>query len=82
MADDGKRKGSGNGFQGLGLSDPVYRGIVRMGFRVSDDGLMSLNPSFLGGAPTEKSAEHSFDDCMAVNNLYSKDRALMMCKTV
>lgn len=47
MADDGKRKGSGNGFQGLGLSDPVYRGIVRMGFRVSDDGLMSLNPSSL-----------------------------------
>ena len=35
MADGGKRKGSGNGFQGLGLSDPVYRGIVRMGFRVS-----------------------------------------------
>jgi hypothetical protein len=54
MADDGKRKGSGNGFQGLGLSDPVYRGIVRMGFRVSDDGLMYLNPSFLGGASTEK----------------------------
>ena len=26
---------SGNGFQALGLSDPVYRGIVRMGFRVS-----------------------------------------------
>lgn len=35
MADGGRKKGSGNGFQGLGLSDPVYRGIVRMGFRVS-----------------------------------------------
>jgi hypothetical protein len=35
MADGGRKKGSGNGFQGLGLSDPVYHGIVRMGFRVS-----------------------------------------------
>ena len=40
MADGGGRigggkSGSGNGFQGLGLSDPVYHGIVRMGFRVS-----------------------------------------------
>jgi hypothetical protein len=26
--------GAGNGFQPLGLSDPVYKGIVRMGFRV------------------------------------------------
>lgn len=31
----GGKSGSGNGFQALGLSDPVYRGIVRMGFRVS-----------------------------------------------
>jgi hypothetical protein len=31
----GKRKEvSSGGFQSLGLSDPVYRGIVRMGFRV------------------------------------------------
>jgi hypothetical protein len=27
--------GSANGFKALGLSDEVYRGIVRMGFRVS-----------------------------------------------
>lgn len=26
--------GAGNGFQPLGLSDSVYKGIVRMGFRV------------------------------------------------
>ena len=26
--------GSSNGFQSLGLSDPVYGGILRMGFRV------------------------------------------------
>ena len=30
-----KGGGSGNGFQAMGLSDPVFRGIVRMGFRVS-----------------------------------------------
>jgi hypothetical protein len=29
--------GAGNGFQPLGLSDPVYKGIVRMGFRVRFD---------------------------------------------
>lgn len=29
-------KGGGNGFQVLGLSEPVYKGIVRMGFRVSE----------------------------------------------
>ena len=37
MTDDQKRKGGGNsggnGFKSLGLSDEVYRGIVRMGFR-------------------------------------------------
>lgn len=27
--------GGNNGFKSLGLSEPVYRGIVRMGFRVS-----------------------------------------------
>lgn len=36
-----KKKGdsmsSNNGFKSFGLSDPVYRGIVRMGFRVSQD---------------------------------------------
>jgi hypothetical protein len=26
--------GSANGFKALGLTDDVYRGIVRMGFRV------------------------------------------------
>jgi hypothetical protein len=31
----GGTKGGGNGFQSMGLSDPVFRGIVRMGFRVS-----------------------------------------------
>ena len=30
-----KGGGSGNGFQAMGLSDPVFRGVVRMGFRVS-----------------------------------------------
>jgi hypothetical protein len=30
----GVSKGSGNGFQCFGLSDPVFRGIVRVGFRV------------------------------------------------
>lgn len=29
------KSGSGNGFQPMGLSDPVFRGVVRMGFRVS-----------------------------------------------
>lgn len=34
-----KKKNIGNsgGFQGLGLSDEVYRGIVKMGFRVSKE---------------------------------------------
>lgn len=31
----GGSKGNGNGFQAMGLSDPVFRGVVRMGFRVS-----------------------------------------------
>ena len=32
-----KKKNSGNsgGFQGMGLSEEVYRGVVKMGFRVS-----------------------------------------------
>lgn len=36
MSDDKKRNkaGAGNGFKALGLSDEVYRGIVRMGFRM------------------------------------------------
>jgi hypothetical protein len=34
MADAKKRKGSG--FQSLGLSEEVYRGIQRMGFRVRE----------------------------------------------
>lgn len=35
MATKGKGKGSGNGFASLGLSEVVYSGIVRMGYRVS-----------------------------------------------
>ena len=32
-----KKKGGSNsgGFQGMGLSEEIYRGIVKMGFRVS-----------------------------------------------
>jgi len=30
----GGGSGGGNGFKALGLSEPVYSGIVRMGFRV------------------------------------------------
>lgn len=29
-----KKRRSGNGFQSLGLSDAVYQGVVRMGFKV------------------------------------------------
>lgn len=45
MSDGKKRKqggggggggGAGNGFKPLGLSDSVYRGIVKMGFRVRE----------------------------------------------
>ncbi len=35
----GKKKSSGSsggGFQGMGLSEEVYRGVVKMGFRVSN----------------------------------------------
>lgn len=35
MVGSKKSNASGNGFQSLGLSDSVFRGIVRMGFRVS-----------------------------------------------
>ena len=46
--DAGNKKGGGggagvnNGFKALGLSEEVYRGIVRMGFRVC-----SFMPSFV-----------------------------------
>jgi hypothetical protein len=40
MADKRRKMGGGgssNGFQSLGLSDPVYGGIIRMGFRVRNE---------------------------------------------
>jgi hypothetical protein len=42
VTEDGDRpkprnKGGGGGFQSLGLSDEVYRGVVKMGFRVRWD---------------------------------------------
>lgn len=37
--------GAGNGFQPLGLSDPVFKGIVRMGFRVSKLLILYTRPS-------------------------------------
>ena len=62
MADDGKRKGSGNGFQGLGLSDPVYRGIVRMGFRVSH--VVFFAVCWVHGAATARKVTHTSDGIM------------------
>ena len=42
-----KSGGAGNGFQPLGLSDPVYKGIVRMGFRVRFFSNTKMNHSFV-----------------------------------
>lgn len=37
------KSGSGNGFQPMGLSDPVFRGVVRMGFRVSQKQILQCS---------------------------------------
>jgi len=47
-----KKKGGGNGFQSLGLSDAVYRGIVRMGFRTPTPVQRKALPVVLSGVDT------------------------------
>jgi ATP-dependent RNA helicase DDX54/DBP10 len=42
--------GGGNGFKPLGLSDPVYRGIVRMGFRTPTPVQRKALPVVMSGA--------------------------------
>ena len=44
--------GGGNGFKPLGLSDPVFRGIVRMGFRNPTPVQRKALPVVLSGADT------------------------------
>ena len=48
---NGKKKKSG-GFQSLGLSEPVYRGIVKMGFRVPTPVQRKSLPVILSGVDT------------------------------
>lgn len=48
-----KNKGiSGGGFQSLGLSEPVYRGIVKMGFRIPTPVQRKSLPVVLSGSDT------------------------------
>lgn len=47
-----KGKKSSGGFQSLGLSDPVYRGIVKMGFRVPTPVQRKALPICLSGVDT------------------------------
>ncbi|VEU39677.1 unnamed protein product [Pseudo-nitzschia multistriata] len=44
--------GGGNGFKPLGLSEPVYRGIVRMGFRTPTPVQRKALPVVMSGADT------------------------------
>mmetsp|Transcript_21822 Transcript_21822/g.46278 ORF Transcript_21822/g.46278 Transcript_21822/m.46278 type:complete len:948 (+) Transcript_21822:105-2948(+) len=44
--------GGGNGFKPLGLSEPVYRGIVRMGFRTPTPVQRRALPVVMSGADT------------------------------
>jgi ATP-dependent RNA helicase DDX54/DBP10 len=44
--------GGGNGFKPLGLSDPVFRGVVRMGFRIPTPVQRKALPVVLSGADT------------------------------
>lgn len=51
--DRGKKKGSsGGGFQSLGLSDEVYRGIVKMGYRMPTPVQRKTLPVVLSGIDT------------------------------
>ena len=48
-----KNKGiSGGGFQSLGLSEPVYRGVVKMGFRIPTPVQRKSLPVVLSGSDT------------------------------
>lgn len=48
----GGGSGSINGFQSLGLSDEIYRGISKMGFRVSCFLLVVYNRCFVCWLPS------------------------------
>jgi ATP-dependent RNA helicase DDX54/DBP10 len=53
MATKGKGGGQvGNGFKPLGLSEPVFKGVVRMGFRVPTPVQRKALPVILSGADT------------------------------
>lgn len=54
MSSKGKGGGQagGNGFKPLGLSDPVFKGVVRMGFRVPTPVQRKALPVVLSGADT------------------------------
>ena len=47
-----KSKKSSGGFQSLGLSEPVYRGVVKMGFRVPTPVQRKALPICLSGSDT------------------------------
>jgi len=53
MSSNGKGGGqAGNGFKPLGLSEPVFKGVVRMGFRVPTPVQRKALPVILSGADT------------------------------
>jgi ATP-dependent RNA helicase DDX54/DBP10 len=52
MSQGNSSAGGGNGFKPLGLSDPVFRGVVRMGFRTPTPVQRKALPVVLSGADT------------------------------